>query len=152
MAVDPGSIMDTVLSALAGGGATVAAGWKVLSALIDKAISNLREETKTMVKESNLEIRDKLDDMVDKINECSVKCEILEKSDNQTQLNLLKNMHDLADRTADWREKLRAEFINQDALELRVMRIINEHCKNCSKGQGLVNEHYRQCSKEKGDK
>lgn len=152
MAVDPGSIMDTLLSAIAGGGATVAAGWKVLTALIDKAVSGLRDETKTMIKESNLEIRDKLDDMFDKINECAAKCEVLTKSDNQAQLNLLKNMHELAEKTADWREKLRAEFVNQDALELRVMRIINEHCKNCIKGQSLVNEHYRLCSKDKDDR
>lgn len=152
MAVDPGTLIDTILSALAGGGATVAAGWKVLSALIDKAISSLRDETKTMLKESNLEVRDKLDDITDKLNDCCDKCDRLEKADTQIQITLLKNVHEIAEKTADWREKLRSEFINQDALELRVMRIINEHCKNCIKGQNLVNEHYRICTKDKDQK
>jgi transcriptional regulator with XRE-family HTH domain len=55
----------------------------------------------------------------------------LEKSDGVAQIELLRALKEMAEKSNEFRDALRMEFLSKDAADGKIIKIINEHCRNC---------------------
>lgn len=120
--------------ALTGGGSALtvsgivcglAKGW------ISGVAENAAAEVIKPLEKSIDNIQDQIERIQDTMEEHGMICKKLESADGQTQINLLKHFQDMAEKSADFRDDLRHEFVTKDALDGRILRMISEHCRDC---------------------
>ena len=117
----------------AGGGAGIA--YRLASALLKGIAKDAAEEAVRSASASQAIELDRmaarLDSMADTMEDHGMTCRKLESADTQTKISLLENFAAMGQKSQDFREQLRTEFVSKDAVDGRILKALSEHCRNC---------------------
>jgi hypothetical protein len=112
------------------GGTIVALKWFISSA-VEPIRSEMREDFRRIVAEAEEEFDERFDALAEKVALSISTISKLEKSDGVAQIELLKALKEMAEKSNEFRDALRMEFLSKDAADGKIIKIINEHCRNC---------------------
>jgi hypothetical protein len=112
------------------GGTIVALKWFISSA-VEPIRSEMREDFRRIVAEAEEEFDERFDALAEKVALSISTISKLEKSDGVAQIELLRALKEMAEKSNEFRDALRMEFLSKDAADGKIIKIINEHCRNC---------------------
>lgn len=127
--------MEGIGTALGTVGAAGLTAWKAIYANIKNMAKETAEKVvKTAHAAQSAELDGmaaRIDRMADIMDEHGMTCRKLESADTQTKINLLENFAAMGQKSQDFREQLRSEFVSKDNVDGRILKALSEHCRNC---------------------
>ena len=127
-----GEVVGSVLLGGAGGAGIV---YRIAAALLKGIAKEAADEAVKSASASQsgelASMAARLDNMADTMEEHGMICRKLENADSQTKYNLLQNMQSMGEKSNEFREQLRSEFVSKDAVDGRILKALAEHCRHC---------------------
>jgi hypothetical protein len=128
---------DKILLTLFGGGSGVAVAVWLFRAAHKWLLESLDERVSTMLKAvisaEVAPLTDRMDRAGKRLEDGLKRFERNENMVQQYKDTVLNEVKQLADKSSDWREKARLEFVPRELLDARLAMAVIEHARECAK-------------------